>query len=288
MMPVSCVIVTYNSDTTIDRCAELVSPHVDEIIIVDNNSTDATPEHLSRLAKRHGNIRVLSNSTNLGFATAANRGITESRATNDVLLLNPDCFLDGAALGLLREVLDSKKEVAVAGASIRNLDGTEHPATRRAAPSLSNSFLRAFSIRSRSGRNKLELALNPGEKVADVDAVSGACMLVRRSALQKVGLLDAGYFLHCEDLDWCVRFKAQGWRVVVVNDAFATHVQGVSGRGRDLFVEYHKHHGMFRYYAKHVRPRARLLVTPVVFAGVWLRFSALAAKRLINRIARLR
>jgi GT2 family glycosyltransferase len=288
MRAVSCVIVTYDSASTIDQCAELVSPHVEEIIIVDNDSTDATPSLLSRLALRLPNARIFSNSENLGFATAANRGITEARVTNDVLLLNPDCFIDGDALAMLGDALDSQSSVGVAGASIRNIDGSEHPAARRAAPNLANSFLRAFRLRSRSGKNDLELTRNRAEKIADVDAVSGACMLVRREALEQVGLLDADFFLHCEDLDWCVRFRRHGWRVVVVNDAFATHIQGVSGKGRHLFVEYHKHRGMFRYYSKHVRPRARFIVTPIVFAGIWSRFTAVATNHLIRRIARFR
>lgn len=288
MRPVSCAIVTYNSASTIDRCAELASPHVDEMIIVDNHSTDGTPALLARIAIRLPNVRSHLNGSNRGFAAAVNQAIDRSREGNDVLLLNPDCFIDGEAIARLQSALVSDQTIAVAGASIRNADGSEHPATRRAAPNLLNSFLRAFRLRKRDGRHDLELAPDQSKPIADVDAVSGACMLVRREALQKVGLLDASFFLHCEDFDWCIRFRAAGWRVVVVNDAFAIHLQGVSGRGRPLFVEYQKHRGMFRYYSKHVRPRTWIVVTPLVFTGIWCRFACVAMKELIRRIVRER
>ena len=87
----------------------------------------------------------------------------------------------------------------------------------------------------------------------EVEAISGACMLVRRAALDDVGGLDEGYFLHCEDLDWCHRFRQAGWRVLFVPGVRVVHDKGVSSRARPVFVQWHLHRGMVRYYRKFLR-----------------------------------
>ena len=106
----------------------------------------------------------------------------------------------------------------------------------------------------------------------EVEAISGALMLVRREAINDVGPWDENYFLHCEDLDWCMRFKQKNWKIVFVPDAPVTHFQGTCSRARPFFVAWHKHKGMLRFYRKffrHQYPRA--LMGLVTFA-IWLRF----------------
>ena len=102
-------------------------------------------------------------------------------------------------------------------------------------------------------------------------------MLARREALTSVGLLDAKYFMHCEDLDWCMRFRRAGWRILFAPNATVLHHKGVCSRARPIFVEWHKHRGMMRFYKKfflHQYPGALMWL---VAGGVWLRFGALFA-----------
>jgi hypothetical protein len=116
-----------------------------------------------------------------------------------------------------------------------------------------------------------------------VDAISGAFMLVRRRALATVGPLDEGYFLHCEDLDWCERFRRAGYVVLFVPDVTVVHHKGTSSRGRPMRVLWHMHRGMVRYYGKFLRDSYPRPLSWLVVAGVWLRFAALAAVALVRQ-----
>jgi len=121
-----------------------------------------------------------------------------------------------------------------------------------------------------------------------VEAISGACMLVKREALDDVGLWDDGYFLHCEDLDWCMRFRLSNWLVMFVPEARVIHVWGACSRSRPFFVEWHKHHGMVRFYSKFFKKQYPGPLWWLVVLGVWLRFGMVStyfAARLV--LARL-
>jgi GT2 family glycosyltransferase len=110
----------------------------------------------------------------------------------------------------------------------------------------------------------------------EVEAISGALMLVRREAMADVGPLDEGYFLHCEDLDWCMRFRKKGWKILFVPDAPVVHYRGTCSRSRPIFVEWHKHKGMMRFYRKFFRHQYPGMLMWLVALGVWLRFGAVA------------
>ena len=97
-----------------------------------------------------------------------------------------------------------------------------------------------------------------------VDAVSGACMMIRRAALEQVGLLDEGYRMHCEDLDWCRRSRDAGWQLRFEPRARAVHIGGVSSGRRPLWVEWHKARGMARYFRKHLLTPRSLVLLPVL------------------------
>jgi GT2 family glycosyltransferase len=112
-----------------------------------------------------------------------------------------------------------------------------------------------------------------------VEAISGAFMLVRREAIARVGLLDEGYFLHCEDLDWCLRFRQAGYKILFVSDVKATHDKGLCSRDRPFRVQFHLHRGMVRYLWKHFRRAYPLPFTGLAVLGVWLRFGAVALPR---------
>jgi len=87
----------------------------------------------------------------------------------------------------------------------------------------------------------------------EVEAISGACVLVKREVMEDVGLWDEGYFLHCEDMDWCMRFRQKGWKILFVPDARISHALGACSQSRRVLVEWHKHKGMLRFYRKFFR-----------------------------------
>jgi hypothetical protein len=121
------------------------------------------------------------------------------------------------------------------------------------------------------------------DRPIEVEAISGACMLVKREAIEDVGLWDEGYFLHCEDLDWCMRFRQHGWKIMFVPDAKVVHQKGVCSRSHHVFVEWHKHKGMMRFYRKFFRDQYPGVLMWLVAVGVWLRFFWVAAYYTVRR-----
>jgi len=293
MTGISAIIVNYNAGAFLLESILSVSSQVDEVIVVDNDSRDFSIETCIQRYSNEPKIKFIKNNANLGFAAACNVG--SRLATGDYLLyLNPDCVLDGRAIQELRHVLEANERVAMAGGLLLNPDGSEQGGGRRAVPTPWRSFVRAFGLNRYSSRwPKLffdfYLHRQPlPEYPIEVEAISGACMLVKRVAIDEIGLWDEGYFLHCEDLDWCMRFTRQGWIIMFVPTARITHYLGACSKNRTLFVEWHKHHGMTRFYRKFFLHQYPGVLMWLVTMGVWLRFCMVVcyhlAKSLLTRL----
>jgi hypothetical protein len=275
------VIVNYNSGPLLAECLlSVASLGVANTIIVDNASADNSLELDGKLALDE-KITIVHNARNIGFSTACNIGARVSRAGH-MLFLNPDCTLAPGALERLIEVLDSSEKVGMVGGFLCNPDGSEQPGGRRVIPTPRRAFVRAFGLSFLAKKIPkyfsdflLHLEPLPSESVS-VEAISGACMLVKREAVEGVGLWDESYFLHCEDLDWCMRFRQKGYQILFVPDAKVFHVHGGCSRSRPIFVEWHKHRGMLRFYGKFFRDQYPGVLWLLVMTGVWLRFALVA------------
>lgn len=288
-MTISSIIVNYNSGEFLRESVNSLLNYVGdvEIIVVDNKSTDESLDSILFDPQ----IKIIHNNSNLGFAVACNIG-TKIATGSHLLYLNPDCEFKPPALDKLLGILNSDQSVGMVGGLILNSDGSEQAGARRAIPTPWRSFVRAFGLAKLSKRwprlffdfhlHKQPIPTLPIE----VEAISGACMLVKREAITDVGLWDEGYFLHCEDLDWCMRFRLKGWKILFVPDAVVHHAKGISSSGRPVFVEWHKHRGMIRFYRKFFQHQYPFGLMSLVWLGVWIRFAALAfaltAKRLLT------
>ena len=286
----STIIVNYNAGSLLRKCVDslLACPLDIEIIVVDNASSDASLDGLQDLSQ----VCVIRNPANVGFAAACNIGVQASSAPF-LLFLNPDCFFQPDAIAPLLAGLQSGDRVGMVGGLLVNEDGTEQGGGRRAVPTPWRSFVRAFGLHRFQDRwpklfydfylHKQPLPNGPIE----VEAISGACTLVKRAAVEEVGLWDEGYFLHCEDLDWCMRFRLKGWKILFVPDARISHALGACSQSRRVFVEWHKHKGMIRFYRKFFRRQYPGVLMGLVALGVWLRFGLVAGyytvKRMIGR-----
>jgi GT2 family glycosyltransferase len=143
--------------------------------------------------------------------------------------------------------------------------------------------VRAFGLSRFAGRwprlffdfhlHKQPLPTHPIE----VEAISGACMLLRRAAMQDVGRWDEGYFLHCEDLDFSMTLRRKGWKIMFVPEARIVHDKGACSRSRPIFVEWHKHRGMMRFYRKFFQHQYPGPMMWLVALGIWLRFGLVAS-----------
>jgi GT2 family glycosyltransferase len=186
--------------------------------------------------------------------------------------------------------MDSTPQAGMAGPLILNSDGTEQAGGRRTVPTPWRTFTRVFglsSLRKHYPRLFADFLLHQHplpDCHTEVEAISGACMLVRRSALLDVGNMDEGYFMHCEDLDWYMRFRQRNWKIMFVPDARIIHHKGTCSKTRPIFVEWHKHKGMIRFYSKYFHHQYPGILFWIVRAGVWSRFSAIAVYYSIKHV----
>jgi GT2 family glycosyltransferase len=276
---VSVIIVNYNAGLELIGCVRsLFNAHNDiEIIVVDNASRDESIHQLHAQFPLESKLTVLHNTKNLGFAVACNQG--SKVAIGDFLLyLNPDCLVEPETIPILLHCLQNDPQVGMVGGLIQNPDGSEQRGCRRTVPTPWKSLVNSLGLKALSRFNSnvfsdFRLDQEPlPEQAVEVDAISGACMLVSRAALADVGPLDEGYFLHCEDLDWCMRFRQRGWKIMFVPQAKLSHSKGACSSSRPVFVEWSKHKGMVRFarkfFADHYPPPLLWLI----WLGIWLRF----------------
>lgn len=264
------IIVNFNAGALLLDCVltALSCEAVEQVIVSDNGSCDGSLRELPE----HSRLSVVPNGSNLGFARANNRCLVELQ-TPCALLLNPDCTISNKALGEMIQFMTANQHVGMCGPLILNHDGSEQRGCRRDEPTPFASFKTLVGSRGR-GINKVGDPLPDGP--TEVDAISGACMLVRREALEDVGPLDEGYFLHCEDLDWCKRFWMKGWKVMFLPHVSITHAKGGSSHNRRVRVEWHKHKGMARYYRKFYADKYPRVLMYGVYTAIWTRFVLLS------------
>jgi GT2 family glycosyltransferase len=271
------VVVNYNAGAPLVACVQsALAEGARHVWVIDNHSCDRSLADL-HAAVSDPRLSIIRNGQNLGFASACNIGAGLSSA-EALLFLNPDCILAPGSLQRMLAVLNSASIIGMVGGFLSNPDGSEQPGGRRVFPTPRRAFMRAFGL-SRLSRWFPSLCSDfllhqeplPVEPAA-VEAISGACTLVKRAALDDVGLWDQGYFLHCEDLDWCMRFRLKMWQVVFVPDAPVIHTKGACSRNRPFFVEWHKHRGMLRFYNKFFRNNYPGALWWLVIFAVGLRF----------------
>jgi len=177
----------------------------------------------------------------------------------------------------------------MAGCLIRNLDDSEQAGCRRRVPTPWRTFVRVLHLNTLFPSIKrfeccLMHEIPLPENPVNIEAISGAFMLVKKEALEDVGRMDEGYFLHCEDLDWCMRFRQKGWKIRFVPDVEITHAKGICSEGRAVRVEWHKHKGMVRFYRKFFRHQYTLPLMLLVIFSVWGRFMAIVVVANLKRL----
>lgn len=253
----SIVVVAADSGPLLGECivSALASDASVEVVLVDNASRDGEVERAAATHADDARLRLLRNGANLGFGPACNRGAAIARG--DVLVfLNPDCKLPRDAVSRLRACLDADPRIGLLGACVEGADGMPARGNRRRDPTLRRvlaTTLRLDRLQSRwPALAGVEMPAKVGASppVEEVEAVSGACMVLPRGAFDRVEGFDEGYFLHVEDLDLCRRVRDAGRRVAIAHEVHVVHIQGSSSRHRPFFVARHKRHGMWRYLRK--------------------------------------
>lgn len=261
-MILSVIIVSFNTRELLKDCITSVEQSLEnvehEIIVVDNNSSD---ESAAMLQKCFPQVEVIHNNFNAGFAKANNQGYSVSNGKY-VLLLNSDTIVKNAALEKLVDFMEIHPDAAVAGPRLLNPDLSLQLPCRRGFPRLVNSIGYFSGLSRVFPRSKLAGSYNmtymDDNASHEVDAVSGACMMVRRSVIAAIGgLLDEGYFMHFEDIDLCFRAKAHKFKVWYVHDAKVVHLKGQSSKLRSRGVRRNFYDSALRYFEKNYRNENR-------------------------------
>lgn len=286
---ISVIIVNYNGGELLTECVSLVLAATVpvKVSVVDNASTDDSLSHLQLTLGNDNRLQIIKNADNLGFARAANLALPGTQGEY-LLFLNPDCLIRPDTLAHFATIMDQYPQVGMAGCLVRNVDGSEQPGSRRSVPTPWRTIVRIFHLDKLFPQQAFfqNFVLTgqplPAEPVV-MEGISGACMFVRRVALEEVGPMDEAYFLHCEDLDWFMRFQAKQWQILFVPTIEVTHVKGFCSRCHPLRVLWYKHRGMVRFYRKFFRRQYPLLLFWGVVVAVWIRFAILAIMTLINR-----
>ena len=315
MIDLSVVIVSWNVRDLLQRCLESIHASVAssscadpgdpspkfEIIVVDNASDDAS---VRMVGSRFPDARVVINQTNRGFPAANNQGITLSRGRY-VLLLNPDTEVMDSALSQLITFADRHPTVGIVGPQLLNPDGSVQPSIRR-FPTLKTAFIEStwlqpmvVSLQSKGVARVLSapihrmldryyMADRSEDIVQDVDWITGAAMFTRREAIDDVGLMDEGFFMYSEELDWCRRFQEEGWRIAYLPGAQIVHHVGKSSEQVVAARHIHFQTSKVRYFRKYHGIGAAEVLRWRLMAGYLCQLALESAKWLLGHRRRLR
>jgi len=271
-MDLSVVTVNYRSlDPLLECLGSLPAAAAGlsfETVVVDNEQGSRVR---ATLAQAFPAASVIENAENVGYARAVNQGIAATGGAF-VLVLNPDCVFHEGSLRALVDYLRAHPTAAVAGPQITGPDGKlEYSA--RSFPDHTTLLFNRYSLLTRLFPNnpysrRYLLSDWDHTSVRSVDWLSGACLLVRRAAIEKVGPMDEAFFMFNEDVDWCRRMKLAGYEVVFVPDARIVHRIGASRSKVAAKVIYERHRGMSYYFHKHHPSNPLLaLVVDTLIAG---------------------
>jgi GT2 family glycosyltransferase len=266
------VIVSHGAEALLRRCLRSLAEHpasgTMRVTVVDSGSSDATPDMVER---EFATVRLLRRG-NIGFSAANNLVLRASRSPA-VLLLNPDTEVYAGTLDAALARLHSDPRIGMVGVKLVTESGSLDHACKRSFPTPLSALAHFTGIgrgeNAGAALSQYRATELDDDEPGEVDAVNGAFMLCRAEAVREVGLLDEGYWLYMEDLDWCHRFWDAGWKVFYEPAGTALHVKGGSSTARRApKQEIAFHRGMGRFYRRFDAPGHNPLVNAAVYAGI--------------------
>ncbi|WOI53895.1 glycosyltransferase family 2 protein [Parvularcula sp. LCG005] len=292
---VSVIIVTYYTGPLLWRSihSALQQDAVSEVIVVDNGNWPSTVESLIDLAALEDKLHILTGHNNVGFATGCNLGARVATGS-ELFILNPDAILPTGAAAALREqgYKHGKGGPWLIGGKLVNPDGTEQAGSRRATLTPWTALVEMLRLDKWAPRHPYFRRFNnhcdpcPG-KTVEMPVISGACMLTPRADYFSIGGMDESYFLHAEDVDFCLRFRQEGeGHVLFCPTVDILHMKSSSRVGR-IGVERRKAYSLNRYFRRHFPTQYPMGFVSFVCAMVWIGFSIRATQTLLHRAGSL-
>ena len=288
-MDLSVVIVSYNVKYYLEQCLRSVFRSQGkwemEVFVVDNNSSDGSVEYLSA---RFPQVKFIANKDNRGFSCANNQALRQAKGRY-MLLLNPDTILTENTLTDTLQYLDEHPEVGASGTAMYGRDGRFAWESRRGVPTPWTAFCKMVGLTAlfphsrRFGRYHMRY-LNR-EEANYIEVISGAYMMLRREALEQVGLLDESFFMYGEDIDLSYRMLQGGWKNAYIPSPIL-HDKGESTQKSSYRYVHIFYEAMLIFFDKHFSKRYRLLALLIRLA-VYLRAGIDVLKRLMQRLLAL-
>ncbi len=276
-MDLTVVVASYNARDVLRACLaslRTAGPSLAiEVVVVDNNSRDGSPE---MVAAEFSEVTLLRNEHNEGFGRANNRALKIARGRY-VLCLNSDTVIPEGSLEPMIEFLDENPDVGIVGCRLERPDGELDPACKRSFPTPVSALARFLHLdrifpNSRVLGSYRRTFEDPAGRY-EVDSVVGAFMLVRREVIQEVGGFDEDFFMFGEDLDWCWRVKRHRYKVFYLGDQRVVHHKGASVRTEPQKMNWHFHRAMFLFHKKHLVERYPFFVNWAVYTGISVRYA---------------
>lgn len=240
---VSVIVVNYNGGAFMTPCLESI-PAGTETILVDNGSSDGSSD---AAAARWPSIVLLKNPGNYGFARAVNRGMAVAKGKY-LCLLNTDARLSPDTLAILADYLDKHPDAGMVTAQLYRENGKKRHSFAE-YPSLAGAFINKSLLRL-VAPGKFPSKNQDVKEPREVDTLIGACMMLRREVVRQIGPLDEGYFLFLEETDWCLRAQRAGWKMVLVPDAKAVHILGLTRQLVRVRARIEYTRSLFRYFRR--------------------------------------
>ena len=284
-MDISTVIVSFNTKELLVDCLNSLKPALknlkNEIFVSDNNSHDQTVETVRSLFPE---VKIIANSQNLGFSKANNQAIKKAKG-KFVLILNPDTKVMPETIKTMLKFMEKDEKIAVATCCVELPDGNLDRDCRRHFPTPWRAFYH-FSGLSKVFRgskifDQYHMGYLPENIEHEVDSCVGAFMLVRSSAIKKVGLFDEDFFFYGEDLDWCWRFKEAGYKIMYNPQVKIIHYKGAASgmkltskhltkanRQSKKRALYESVHSMELFYKKHYQDKYPFFVNWLVLISL--------------------
>ncbi len=287
-LSVRFILVNYNSGEWLQRAVQSVLDFTQATVSVVDNASRDNSFSATQTAINDARATFIANPTNRGFA-AANNQVLSALCEDVAVLMNPDCLLNAYTLAPLLAALEADPRIGAASCRILNADGTNQVTSRRRFPTPLSALARILQLHRLARPPEWAQDFNFGgsaeadEPLQYVPAISGAFMVIRRTTLKAVGLLDEAYFMHCEDLDWCKRCELAGIPIAFVAQSSVMHAKGVSSKSRPIGVLWNLHSGMLRFFDRYYRSEYGVVITAVSKLGIYASFVARAALSLLKQ-----
>ncbi len=282
MEDLGIVIVNWNTADELERCLATVFASEGDfsyrVVVVDNASTDNS---VAMVQEKFPRVELIETGDNLGYPRGNNVGLrhlgyhgagqVDDDAPRYALLLNPDTEVPLDSLYRMTQFMDSRPDIGIAGPKLLLPDGSLDRACRRGFPTPMVSFYhfsglaKLFPDNERFGRYNMTFA-NPDEEL-EIDSVVGAYLQIRKEAIEQAGLLDEVYFMYAEDIDWCYRVKAAGWKVWYYAPVTVYHVKRAASR-KSPKAQFEFWRAMLIFYRKYYRKTTPFIVHTIILMAL--------------------